>query len=143
MAGVEGALLPWVPLSTSDGEFDPAGDEPCDFPSGEETFDSDGEKPAGEELPCEDPTGTAIAGPWWPEPGIPAIAVFDGPSGGLEPGVPVIVTTDVTELVMTDTDCVTWTISLVPEVTVLVTGQVVKVVYSLQKILADFPYVIN
>ena len=55
---------------------------------------------------------------------MPGEPVFTGPTHLVQ-----IVETVV--LVMVDTDCVTWTISLVPEVIVLVTGQVVRVVYSL------------
>lgn len=68
--------------------------------------------------------------------------MFEGPAGPdvMGAGAPVggvtIVEVNVLVLVlvMVDTELVTWIISLVPDVMVFVTGHVVKVVYSLQKI---------
>jgi len=57
--------------------------------------------------------------------------VFEGPA---EPKAAGTVIVEVVVLVIVETELVTWTISLVPDVIVFVTGQVVNVVYSLRKV---------
>ncbi len=57
--------------------------------------------------------------------------MFEGPA---EPKAAGTVIVEVVVLVIVETELVTWTISLVPDVIVFVTGQVVNVVYSLRKV---------
>ena len=148
LPGVEGTLPPCAPLSTS-----------CEGNSGAEGEDSAGDEPAGDEFSGDEfpvpwfsdegPAGIGAAGPWCPEPGITATGVIDGVDApGPGAGAPVGGATHLVQivemkvLVIVETVCVTCTISAVPEVMVLVTGQVVNVVNSLKMTLATvfFPH---